>query len=84
MIIPAFSVGRTQEVVYALHRPHRGGRYPQDADLCGLALSTNATEVFRLHPEYYDAETYAFMLSTGTPLGSARCATCATSRIARH
>ena len=32
-------------------------------------LAINATEVFRLHPEYYDAETHAFMLEHRDPFG---------------
>ena len=69
VIIPAFSVGRTQEIVYALHRLTVAGDIPKMPIYVDSPLSTNATEVFRLHPEYYDAETYAFMLEHRDPFG---------------
>jgi metallo-beta-lactamase family protein len=61
VIIPAFSVGRTQEVVYALHRLRVAGQIPSIPIYVDSPLAVNATEVFRLHPEYYDSETQAFM-----------------------
>ena len=69
VIIPAFSVGRTQEIVYALHRLTVAGEVPEMPIYVDSPLSTNATEVFRLHPEYYDAETYDFMLKYRDPFG---------------
>lgn len=69
VIIPAFSVGRTQEIVYALHRLHNAGEIPYLPIYVDSPLSTNATEVFRLHPEYYDAETHQFMLEYRDPFG---------------
>lgn len=69
LIIPSFSVGRTQEIVYALHRLRRAREIPSLPICVDSPLSTNATEIFRLHPEYYDAETYAFMLEVGDPFG---------------
>jgi len=69
LIIPAFSVGRTQEIVYALHRLHNAGRIPHIPIFVDSPLSTNATEVFRLHPEYYDEETHEFMLKYRDPFG---------------
>lgn len=62
VIIPAFSVGRTQEIVYALHRLSKTGEIPQLPIYVDSPLAINATEVFRLHPEYYDRETLDFML----------------------
>ncbi len=72
LIIPAFSVGRTQEIVYALHRLTVAGEVPSMPIYVDSPLSTNATEVFRLHPEYYDAETYDFMLKYKDPFGFSR------------
>ncbi len=72
LIIPAFSVGRTQEVVYALHRLTVSGAVPEMPIYVDSPLSTNATEVFRLHPEYYDAETFDFMLKYKDPFGFSR------------
>jgi len=72
LIIPAFSVGRTQEVVYALHRLTLAGKIPEMPIYVDSPLSTNATEVFRLHPEYYDTETYDFMVKYKDPFGFSR------------
>ena len=69
LIIPSFSVGRTQEIVYALHRLHNSGKIPRLPIFVDSPLSVNATEVFRLHPETYDRETYDFMLEHRDPFG---------------
>lgn len=67
IIIPAFSVGRTQEVVYALNQLHRAGRLPAIPVFIDSPLSVNVTEVFKVHPDCYDAETRAFLDSHGDP-----------------
>ncbi len=69
LIIPAFSVGRTQEIVYALHRLSLAGEIPRLPIYVDSPLAINATEIFRLHPEYYDSETYNFMLEHEDPFG---------------
>ncbi len=65
IIIPAFSVGRTQELVYALHRLSQARHIPQLPIFVDSPLSTNVTEIFRLHPECYDQETYDFLSISG-------------------
>lgn len=57
IIIPAFSVGRTQHVVYSLHQLHEQKRIPDIPIYVDSPLSVNATEIFRLHPECYDEQT---------------------------
>ena len=71
VIIPAFSVGRTQEIVYSLHRLHNQGEIPYLPIFVDSPLSTNATEIFRLHPECYDQDTQDFMLQHRDPFGFA-------------
>ncbi len=56
VIIPAFSVGRTQEVLYFLNLLFIAGRVPRIPVFVDSPLSFNATEVFKLHPEVYDSE----------------------------
>ena len=56
IIIPAFSVGRTQEVLYFLHLLLIANRIPDIPVFVDSPLSFNATEVFKLHPEVYDKE----------------------------
>jgi metallo-beta-lactamase family protein len=68
-IIPAFSVGRTQLVVYYLHRLYKQKRIPDIPIYVDSPLSVNATEVFRLHPECYDEETREFMETNKSPFG---------------
>lgn len=65
VIIPAFSVGRTQEVVYALHRLSNARKIPELPIFVDSPLSTNVTEIFRLHPECYDEETHQFLNTSG-------------------
>ncbi len=61
VIIPAFAVGRTQELVYCLNR------MVSDGDINGLPvyvdspLAVNATQVFQKHAELFDAETQEFV-----------------------
>lgn len=69
VIIPAFSVGRTQELVYALHRIFSRGDAPRIPVYVDSPLSVNATDVFRLHPECFDAETEEFLLRNKDPFG---------------
>jgi len=61
LIVPAFSVGRTQELVYALHRLTNARDIPKLRIYVDSPLSTNVTEVFRLHPECYDHELNEFI-----------------------
>lgn len=61
VIIPAFAVGRTQELVYALHRLALAGRIPDIPIFVDSPLAVNVTEIFRLHPECYDREINAFI-----------------------
>jgi metallo-beta-lactamase family protein len=69
VIIPAFAVGRTQEIVYTLHRLELAGQIPHLPVYVDSPLAINATEVFRLHPEAYDAETYQFLMKYQDPFG---------------
>jgi len=64
VVIPAFALGRTQEIVYALNRMIRAGDIPPVPVFVDSPLATNVTDVFKQHPELYDAETHAFMDET--------------------
>ena len=54
VLIPAFAVGRTQELVYDLHLLRRDGKIPDIPIYIDSPLATNATAVFAMHPEAYD------------------------------
>ena len=61
VIVPAFSVGRTQELVYALHHLTEARQIPDVPIFVDSPLSVNVTEIFRLHPECYDEEVNEFL-----------------------
>lgn len=69
IIIPAFSVGRTQEIVYTLHRIFESGRLDRIPVFVDSPLAVNATEVFRKHPECFDTETSIYLLNNDDPFG---------------
>lgn len=57
VIIPAFAVERTQEVLYCLHNLHRQGKLPADMPVfVDSPLAIRATEVFRKHRALFDDE----------------------------
>jgi metallo-beta-lactamase family protein len=57
LLIPAFSVGRTQTIVYFLHQLQSAGRLPDLPVYVDSPMAVRATEVFRAHPECFDAGT---------------------------
>jgi metallo-beta-lactamase family protein len=69
VIVPAFSVGRTQDLVYLLHQLWDEESLPKIPIYVDSPLSVNATEVFRHHPECYDEETRHHLLSHDDPFG---------------
>jgi len=56
LLIPAFSVGRTQQVLYFLHELWEEGRLPDIPVYVDSPLSTKATAVYENHPECYDRD----------------------------
>lgn len=66
LIIPSFAVGRTQEIVYALHELTDKGQIPPIEIFVDSPLAVNATEIFRLHPDLYDQETWDFLDETNS------------------
>jgi metallo-beta-lactamase family protein len=61
VIIPAFAVGRTQEIVYALHQMFVSHQLPSVPVYVDSPLAVNASDIFRLHPECFDEQTRAFI-----------------------
>jgi len=51
LIIPSFSIGRTQEIIFVLNNLYNDGRLPKIDVFVDSPLSVNATDIFRLHPE---------------------------------
>ncbi len=69
VIIPAFSVGRTQQIVYTLNQLTLEEEIPRVPIYVDSPLSVNATEVFRLHPECFNEATYSFLRDKANPFG---------------
>ncbi len=69
LIIPAFSVGRTQEIVYVLDQYESSGLLPRLPVYVDSPLAVNATQVFGAHPECYDNELNEYMLIDENPFG---------------
>ena len=72
VIVPAFAVGRTQELVYRLHQLVESRDIsPHLPIFVDSPLAIDATGIYRLHPEAYDEEVAQFLLSsqTGDPFG---------------
>ena len=69
VIIPAFAVGRTQEIVYALDQLWNDGHLRNVPVYVDSPLAVNATGVFLAHPECFDAELHEYMLTDDNPWG---------------
>jgi metallo-beta-lactamase family protein len=69
VIIPAFAVGRTQQIVLSLHELTLENRIPEIPVFVDSPLAVNVTEVFRQHPECYDAETREHLYEDRDPFG---------------
>jgi metallo-beta-lactamase family protein len=63
LLIPAFAVGRTQQIVYALHKLYDQKKIPRVPIYVDSPLASNTTDIFRMHPECYDAEIRGFLLN---------------------
>jgi metallo-beta-lactamase family protein len=69
VIIPAFSVGRTQEIVYMLDKLATEGRLPRIPVFVDSPLAVDATEVFLTHPECFDDDLNRYMQKDDNPFG---------------
>ena len=69
LIIPAFSVGRTQEIVYMLDQFESNGVLPRIPVFVDSPLAVNATMVFGSHPECFDDDLNEYMLIDDNPFG---------------
>lgn len=69
VIIPSFSVGRTQQIVYTLHQLTLANQLPRVPIFVDSPLSVNATEVYRLHPECFNDTVYRFLREKENPFG---------------
>ncbi len=69
VIIPAFAVERSQEVIYSLYLLQKEGKLPKDMPVyLDSPLAIRATEIFRKHPKYFDKATQVLFQSGEDPL----------------
>lgn len=69
LIIPAFSVGRTQEIVYMMDRLETAGKLPSVPVYVDSPLAVDATDIFAMHPECYDMDILEYMRTDPNPFG---------------
>ena len=69
VIIPAFAVGRTQELVHKLDQLWNEGRIPSIPVFVDSPLAVNVTSVFQAHPECYNQALRDYLLTDDDPFG---------------
>ena len=69
LLIPSFSVGRTQEIVYVLDRLYNDGRLPRIPVYVDSPLSVNATQIFRMYTDELNEDVQDDMRFDDDPFG---------------
>ena len=70
IVIPAFAIERTQELIYYMHILSDRKLIPDIPIWVDSPMAINATTIFQVHPECYDKETYdAFLTHHKNPFG---------------
>lgn len=69
LLIPAFALGRTQEIVYLLDQLAGAGKLPRVPVFVDSPLAVSATEVFINHPECFDEQVNRYMAEDENPFG---------------
>jgi metallo-beta-lactamase family protein len=69
IIVPAFAVGRTQQLVLLVHELTLEKRIPRIPIFVDSPLAVNATEIYRKHPQCYDRETREHLGNHRDPFG---------------
>jgi Cft2 family RNA processing exonuclease len=72
IIVSAFAVGRTQQLVLPLHQLANAGQIPSIPIFVDSPLTVNVTEVFRKRSECFNAETLQYLVDGQDPFGFSR------------
>jgi metallo-beta-lactamase family protein len=67
LVIPAFAIERTQEVLWRLHQLHVARRIPPLTVMVDSPMAIKVTQVFKRHPDALDAEARALFADDGSP-----------------
>jgi metallo-beta-lactamase family protein len=68
LLVPAFAIGRTQELIWVLDELVRDGRIPRVPLYLDSPMASRATSIYVDHPETFDDETSALLRSGDSPL----------------
>ena len=69
LLIPSFSLGRTQEIVYTLDRLRHFGKLPSIPVYVDSPLSVNATDIMRRHKKSFNKEVQKYLQNDEDPFG---------------
>ncbi len=69
ILIPAFAVERTQQLLYVLHELFESGEIPEIPVFVDSPLAVSATEIYRLHPDAFNDEVYQSLFERQNPFG---------------
>ncbi|MES2924133.1 MAG: MBL fold metallo-hydrolase [Verrucomicrobiota bacterium] len=69
ILIPAFAVERTQQLLYVLNELFVAGDIPAIPVYVDSPLAVSATEIYRLHPESFNQEVYDSLFERQNPFG---------------
>lgn len=67
VVIPTFALERAQQIIFSLKKLMIAGKIPKLPVFVDSPLTVNITQVFRLHPECYDAEARSVVQSGDSP-----------------
>jgi metallo-beta-lactamase family protein len=79
LLVPAFAIGRTQDLLYLLRELESAGRAPRIPVYLDSPMAIEATVVYARHPEEHDAETTRVMLAGDRPFVPSRFHLCRTT-----
>jgi metallo-beta-lactamase family protein len=68
LVVPSFAIGRTQEIVFALDRLVSEKKIPRLPLFLDSPMASKATDIYKRHREYFDAETRALLARNDDPL----------------
>jgi metallo-beta-lactamase family protein len=68
LLVPSFAIGRTQEVVWQLDRLLAEGKIPELPLYLDSPMASKASDIYRHHPDYFDAETRQLLQDLESPL----------------
>jgi metallo-beta-lactamase family protein len=72
LLVPAFAIGRTQELLYLLRELEEARRIPRVPVYLDSPMAIEATMAYARHPEEHDVETARVAAEGGRPFGPAR------------